>query len=448
MVGPASRDHQARPRKAQTAYKGIRQDLLNAVFAPGERLPQRKELAARYGVCSRTLAVALDRLVADGLLVARTRDLVVPALPASPGGRSVIVLLIAGDPAGRVALHGPRTSEYLRELESACGRASVDLATVTYDDDTGTLHSAPGRADPLAPDPGRQPVLGFLVMPGSIRRYDPWELVHRLESSGRPVAVLDEVGTVSWPAGGSGRLTRLFHLTSGVDVGGAVGNYLLGLGHRSVAYISPSHQAQWSRDRLQGLRQAFAAAGVGQGVKAYTLNNRYSHELHLRKDFPALRSTVESFLDEGCRAIGGRHELVAPLLSSMAAHLEPAAEHVAYSAKVKPLLERALRDGAHTAWVGANDGCALECLDMLPSRGVDVPGRISLVGFDNTFEAFRRGLTSYDFNSAGAMQAMVGFVLRPDQGLFRATAAEPLVIQGHIAARHSVARAHGPEATR
>jgi DNA-binding LacI/PurR family transcriptional regulator len=39
--------------------------------------------------------------------------------------------------------------------------------------------------------------------------------------------------------------------------------------------------------------------------------------------------------------------------------------------------------------------------------------KISLIGFDDTFEAFRKGLTSYNFNIQALVQLMLNHVVNP-----------------------------------
>jgi DNA-binding LacI/PurR family transcriptional regulator len=56
--------------------------------------------------------------------------------------------------------------------------------------------------------------------------------------------------------------------------------------------------------------------------------------------------------------------------------------------------ELALEAGSPTALVGVNDLLALAALDVLAARGIDVPGQVSVVGFDDNDQAVARGLTT------------------------------------------------------
>lgn len=82
---------------------------------------------------------------------------------------------------------------------------------------------------------------------------------------------------------------------------------------------------------------------------------------------------------------------------------------------LSPLLERALASGA-TAWIAANDLCALQVMDWLQEKGVKVPSEVSLAGFDDTAEALRADLTSYRFASDSMARAMIGQILNASRG--------------------------------
>ena len=64
-----------------------------------------------------------------------------------------------------------------------------------------------------------------------------------------------------------------------------------------------------------------------------------------------------------------------------------------------------------TAWVVENDQLAFVVLEVLRSRGVRVPERISVVGFDDEPDAFGVGLTTYNYNVSAYVDAMVDYIL-------------------------------------
>ena len=86
--------------------------------------------------------------------------------------------------------------------------------------------------------------------------------------------------------------------------------------------------------------------------------------------------------------------------------------------------------------MAATDTTALQCLHYLRQSGVDVPGQLSVVGFDDTVEASMLRLTSYNFNFGATVQAMLRHVVAP-RGTQRGRSLPPLAIGGFVTARDS-----------
>ncbi len=122
------------------------------------------------------------------------------------------------------------------------------------------------------------------------------------------------------------------------DVGGGelAGRYLLGLGHRRIAFIG-AMDSRTTDLRYRGLVQALGAAGL---------------EHH-----PSLLVRVPGY-DE--------------------AHAARAIEQLI------------TRDVPFTAVIAFNDIMALGALNALEDQGLSVPARVSLVGFDDTVSAYAR----------------------------------------------------------
>jgi DNA-binding LacI/PurR family transcriptional regulator len=121
------------------------------------------------------------------------------------------------------------------------------------------------------------------------------------------------------------------------------------------------------------------------------------------------------------------------VLNSLAADIPVKAFNETLRTMVNPLFEQALARPQLTAWVCDNDSTALMALDFLAARNVDVPGRLSVVGFDDEPSASQRGLTSYNFNGQGTMRAMLAHVLQPE----RQSAEGPIEVPGYVVQRRS-----------
>jgi DNA-binding LacI/PurR family transcriptional regulator len=84
--------------------------------------------------------------------------------------------------------------------------------------------------------------------------------------------------------------------------------------------------------------------------------------------------------------------------------------------RIEAFTDRILADRSITAIVAVNDQAAIAVLNYLERRGIEVPRRLSIAGFDNIPETLVRGLTSYDFNVPGAAQCLVRRVIEPPVG--------------------------------
>lgn len=111
--------------------------------------------------------------------------------------------------------------------------------------------------------------------------------------------------------------------------------HLLGLGHRRIAYLSSGLvEPKTDRARLDGYRAALRAAGV-----------RTQGDLVVRWEEPAYLSSDRELRHEAERLLAGRD---------------------------RP-----------TAFVVSNDLVAIDLIETLEQMGLDVPGEVSVVGFDD-----------------------------------------------------------------
>jgi hypothetical protein len=172
--------------------------------------------------------------------------------------------------------------------------------------------------------------------------------------------------------------------------------------HARIAWISPFHGAEWSRNRLEGLRLGLPAAtalheAVGPWVSEWDF---------LEPVWDDQRIWRKHRLDSLVRP-AHLTEAVGPIMEAIA--LERLFD------RFSPILEAALASGA-TLWAAASDRVALGCLDWLSARGLKVPRDLALAGFDDTRDALRHGLTSVRFDAQAMARAMVRQVLSPPSG--------------------------------
>ena len=103
---------------------------------------------------------------------------------------------------------------------------------------------------------------------------------------------------------------------------------------------------------------------------------------------------------------------------------------------LESLMHRALRLRETTAWVTSDDFEAVNAYTFLRRRGIAVPGRISLVGFNNSIDALRLNISSCDRNIEGLINAMYNYVVNPHL-LGSALRKKVISLAGHVVARGS-----------
>lgn len=373
----------------------LRRDILNGVYAAGQRLPSVKELKARYGTGYESLRRALVVMRDTGTLEPYRGGVRVATL-ALQSTRAKVVLIAGGAPSGDLMQYTSRTSDNLRTLDNECVNANLQLAIVPFNIAVRQFHAPRGQA---ALAKLFESALGFIVMTAGLYADDIPRILSRIAPCRRPIAMFDEGGINNLPAVFAGQRQILrFACAHSTAPGYDIGRALLNLGHRRVAYLSPLHDSEWSQARLKGLQRCYDDAGIRDAVIPFVC--------------PA------SIIQEGGYRPDKRIDRILKELKQVRA-LVPQANLLALREMIRddlrPLMVRALSEKTATAWVGGNDTVALECLDFLASRGVRVPQRVSLAGFDNSLDAFYQKMTSYSFNGETIVRAMLKHVVRPER---------------------------------
>jgi DNA-binding LacI/PurR family transcriptional regulator len=172
--------------------------------------------------------------------------------------------------------------------------------------------------------------------------------------------------------------------------------------HARIAWISPFHGAEWSRNRLEGLRQhlpggTFLHEALGPWV------SEWDFQAAVWRDPEAWKRVRLDGVGMGAHVA----DLARPLMEAIGR------DRLIES--FSPALEKALASGA-SLWVAASDWIAMACMDWLGAQGLRTPGDVALAGFDDSREALRHGLTSVRFDAQMMARAMVRQVLSPEAG--------------------------------
>jgi DNA-binding LacI/PurR family transcriptional regulator/DNA-binding transcriptional regulator YhcF (GntR family) len=427
-----------RQKWAQVSAR-LEHDILTGRFLPGARFPSVKELTRQYGACHDTIRKALERLVSERWLAVERRGYRVPLLHEANRAGTVVVVA-SGDRSGAPALFTNRSQDHYRLLEGECARSGVSLSVVTCNS-AGELLHVPREAELIRGGvEGPVPVLGYMFWTVGVASEPVLSaLVSRCVRSGKPVAVLDETGG-NVPVSAAQSSLRRFCCAGSERCGYLAGRYLLGRGHRNVAYISPLHALEWSVNRLRGLARAFDEAGFGGQVTAFTVDGTFAPQRSLPR---GLESAAEALVGGTSPSDESGRALLLRALRVAWPQVEVTMNHLVLGQVLEGLLDSALACRGPTAWVAANDGIALDTIAYLHRNGRQVPEDLSVIGFDDTLEAFQHGLTSFNFNAPALMHAMLGYLLASREPDRRPQEARAVEIDGFVTTRQTVASAVG-----
>jgi len=197
--------------------------------------------------------------------------------------------------------------------------------------------------------------------------------------------------------------------------------------------------------RLQGLTDAFAHAGVADGISPFVNTEIPIAPAGIPPSSPADERRT---LDTVYRTIRGflrRNRSAAPatfhryIIAEVFEYLGWWDGYTSQREQVGPLFTRAISDKSITAWVCATDFLAGFAVDFLAGNKIEIPKRISLVAFDNQTIATTFYISSYDFGVPQIIRNAVRFIIDPKQ--FRNQDAGDTESEGLIVERSSIAKA-------
>lgn len=421
-----------RRRRWQQLCVQVERDLLCGTLCRQGELPPVTELSRRFGVNYRTMRKVLDTLVERGELYPYQRTYRIHS-PSSSRPLDTVVLIAASDREGGLRQYSPRTADTMRELETECSRSGVALVTIPWRRAAAGLDGAASPDRHLDSFLGDSPAVGFMVWTAGLDRAGVRRVVAHIAHAGRPAAVLEEDDDLppqrrSRAQAGS----RVYVAADCVSGGALTARYLLSLGHRRIAFISPVHGSSWSQRRLAGVEEACTQADLPTTVSRHVLPEFRFRTQFLTED-TRQRHAVERLLDHAAAHPPLTDDITVDTIRDLRAFVMPAMKSRLLHQKLLPLLDSASRSKA-TAWVCATDEVAIEALTYVRNRGLRVPRDISVMGFDDSFEAFTAGLTSYSFNTASAVRPMLDFLLRPRTSR-PSRSATPVTIRGFVNVR-------------
>lgn len=421
----------------------LKKDILTGRFPPGHPLPSHKELQGLYNVSYPTLKKVVETLSLQGIIRTHQRGYVVPALSKSESMARIVAIGCGWEDGTLWIDH--QDKNYFRILESECIQAKIALDIVVYcrqKDKLVFIDTITRKTYDLS----NENILSFSLIVANLDVH-PEEVLQKLLIYKKPVAVLDVVG--GWEVAtriANNYYLQLFTVTMSSTPPQRVGQYLLNLGHRNIAFVSPFHKALWSKIRFNGIADIFRDAGNGDTVHPFFLE-RYAFQWDFlqenqnnSQEVAALVAAYEKWQKYADSKFFRKFGHISYNISKYLTEWNCATGEIYY--RMVPLFKKALENKGITAWVMANDYSATLALDFLKEHHVRVPEDLSVISFDNTLDAMEYKLTSYDFNLSGIVSVMLRYALQPSS-VSSPRKKSTIEVEGAIIERRSTTRVGG-----
>ena len=422
--GPVAR---ATPKRWERIARQIEHDVFQGVLHTREFLPSQKELETLYGADYRTVRKALVELEAQRVLERRRRNYRI-VRSDKPFSDDVILFCTPFSLSEASARSFATFSlyEFVRFLESECSRRNLRLVPVCSADK--------GRAFRKTVE--ALPVLGCII-----HEPEPGILSETFSFLDTPIMVFDNISGFRLGSTAEFRAhakSYSFQIDE-KSVGAGMARFLLRMGHRKAAYISPFEFYGFSENRFAGMVDAFQAAGVGDGLTVARSERGAEADAWPRgPDDPRLsRKVLETPLN--VRDAGILDRLRSPAVPARGVDA-PSTYRKELSKALAPVFDRTLKESDATVWVCANDAVAILALGFLQGKGIAVPGGISVAGFDNSEDASYTNLTSYSFDIPGIALDMLDRILRPANSRSGRPSERIIMTTGMVIQRGTVGR--------
>jgi DNA-binding LacI/PurR family transcriptional regulator len=385
-------------------------DYIDCQKNTGTMLPAKKELQNRYNVSYQTLSKALKPLLDSGKIEVSGSRLRICNQKIKKRWKPRIVVICAGSASGLPKVVSEREREFFQYLTIEASQKQVELEFVIYEDWGGEPVFYPFNYHACSKLPEDDAVLGYVVSSWHMKSLA--DCIYRLLPSEKPVAVWVEHPTDIKSLTIRKQLAY-FNIGYSKNAGVQIAEHFLKLGHREIAYLSPFHDSHWSKARLSGIIETFGKQDSRFRVHPMLITTAKSEwdytEQVMNSDDSINIQQSKVMTDKLPFFLGARIEHF---------HNEYIYLHrdLLILDTIQPHLDYIIKNPDITAVVAANDHSALLALDYFKGRGIKIPLRISLAGFDNSFNALVNGLTSYSFDTYSMIRAMITHITNNTSG--------------------------------
>lgn len=408
----------------------IKKDIIEGKYQTHLPLPSIKQLTAHYNVSYPSIKKALAILTEDNVLKrSGTRYYFFTDQTKS---KSRIAIIAFGLAKNAVKIETERERNFYRILSNVAMQQNVILETICCNDYLDEPQFYTPDDTPLAHYLKSNNVIGIIL--SSYHMKDSAECLRKLLSFNIPISAWVEDHRILKMVDYSGPAKKklsFFDSSYSILPGYEVGRYLIGKGHKRIAYISPFHKSPWSQNRLAGLKKAAMAY---QDIRIIP----YVSTEYLNDYFFMVKIIGESSFDKKLvsEVTGRLHQFLRNRIASIQYEHDILLRDNMIFTVCEEFIKEASKDSSITAWVCANDHIAVLITDYWNYFSMPLSQRPALIGFDNSFISFERNISSYEFNTSGEVQNMLNHLLYPNStGLLNGS--QEVRLSGKIVERNS-----------
>lgn len=400
--------------KYKLIYKKIATDIINGRFKSNRPLPGINQFTALYGVSRPTICKVLELLISEKII--RRIGVKHHLYNTTIKTRLRIAIIAFGLSQNEIKITSERERNFYRNISNAAILQNVDLQTICYNDylDTPRFYVPDGHD--LYTYFKQTDICGVIL--STYHMNNSAQCLRRIIGFGKPVSICIEdqhvLESMAQYSANSKGIT-FFDVSYSTIPGKDVGRYLLEKGHNEIAYISPFHKSSWSQNRLSGLMEIFGNPGDSKKVHLFVLNE-------FERDYAFMEKIIENRSFEKDVSIDKIANRIPPFMKKRISSINMEYDSLLRDALIfsycEPLIKKAASVPSITAWVCANDLIACMIMDYWDYHSVAECKRPALIGFDNAFDTFERGISTYEFNTGQETQSMLNHLLYPNSSLF------------------------------
>lgn len=400
--------------KYQLVYNKITTDIIKGRFKSNRPLPGVNQFTALYNVSRPTICKVLDLLISEKII--RRIGVKYYLYNTTIKTRLKIAIIAFGLSQNEIKITSERERNFFRNISNTAIQQNVDLQIICYNDylDTPQFY-IPGGHD-LYTYFKQTDVCGAIL--STYHMNNSAQCLRKIIGFGKPVSICVEdqhvLESMAQYSANSKGIT-FFDASYSTIPGKDVGIYLHEKGHREIAYISPFHKSTWSQNRLSGLMEIYGKPNGSMKVHPFVLDE-------FVRDYEFMEKIIENSSfgkDVSIEKIKSRiPPFMEKRISSVSMEYDSLLRDALIFSYCVPLIKKAVSVPSITAWVCANDLIACMIVDYWNYQCIPECKRPALIGFDNAFASFERGVSTYEFNTGGESQSMLNHLLYPNSSLF------------------------------